>query len=324
MKPLADSRRLAYLQAMGIDVWRIRRESYAGAAANNEPIKNSVAAPSIRASTSDDAAPLTSVTAEAPNAAVAASQAVVAAESSVSTADGPDRSAQAPQALQAPTETVSAPIQADNLAAAATSTPPETLDRRQGEQPTRPVPTLASLASAASSCTRCALHSRRQNSVFGDGSEDADWMFIGEAPGAEEDRRGLPFVGPAGQLLNAMLVAIGIARENVYIANLVKCRPPQNRDPRPEELVACQDYLHGQLAVVRPKVIVALGRFAAQSLVGSNESIGRLRGQSHHFKATGTPVVATYHPAYLLRSPGQKGKTWRDLLRARSIVSSED
>ena len=149
-------------------------------------------------------------------------------------------------------------------------------------------------------------------------------MIIGEAPGADEDACGEPFVGRAGRLLNAMLRAMGMARESVYIANIVKCRPPKNRDPKPEEMVACAPYLRRQIAVVRPRVILAVGRVAAQHLAGSTSPIGRMRGQSYYYENTddGTrlPIVVTYHPAYLLRSPIEKRKSWEDLRRAQQLL----
>jgi uracil-DNA glycosylase family 4 len=148
----------------------------------------------------------------------------------------------------------------------------------------------------------------------------ADWLFVGEAPGGEEDRRGEPFVGPAGQLLDNMLAALGLRRGgNVYIANILKCRPPGNRDPKPQEAEACRGFLDRQIALIRPRVIVALGRVAAQNLLGSDELLGRLRAREHSYH--GTPLVVTYHPAYLLRSPGEKAKAWQDLVRARGVVA---
>lgn len=143
-------------------------------------------------------------------------------------------------------------------------------------------------------------------------------MIIGEAPGAEEDRRGEPFVGRAGQLLNAMLRAIELPRTEVYIANIVKCRPPKNRDPRPEEVACCAQYLRRQIELVAPNVIVAAGRVAAQNLLGSSQPVGRLRGARHRDAESGLPVIVTYHPAYLLRSPNEKAKVWEDLKRMRT------
>jgi uracil-DNA glycosylase len=169
-------------------------------------------------------------------------------------------------------------------------------------------------------CTRCSLHAGRTQGVFGVGNPRADWMVIGEAPGAEEDRRGEPFVGRAGQLLDAMLRAIGLSRaENVYIANILKSRPPNNRDPRPEEVGACLPYLRRQIELVRPRLLLAVGRIAAQNLLGTEESLSRLRGRLHRFGELNTPLVVTYHPAYLLRNPADKRKAWEDLKFARSV-----
>ena len=171
-------------------------------------------------------------------------------------------------------------------------------------------------------CTRCALHESRTQAVFGVGNPRAEWMVIGEAPGAEEDRRGEPFVGRAGQLLDAMLRAIGLSRAtNVFIANILKCRPPGNRDPRPEEAAACLSYLHRQIAFVRPRVLLAVGRIAAQNLLATDAPLGRLRGRVHHFGERNVPLVVTYHPAYLLRSPADKRKAWEDLQFARSVFA---
>jgi uracil-DNA glycosylase family 4 len=169
-------------------------------------------------------------------------------------------------------------------------------------------------------CTRCALHATRTQGVLGVGPKRADWLVIGEAPGAEEDRRGEPFVGPAGQLLDAMLRAIGLDRTtNVYIANVLKSRPPGNRDPKPEEVAACLPYLMRQIALLRPKIMLAVGRIAAQNLLGTQVPLARLRGQVHHFGEFKTPLVVTYHPAYLLRTPADKRKAWEDLKFARSL-----
>jgi uracil-DNA glycosylase family 4 len=175
----------------------------------------------------------------------------------------------------------------------------------------------AALLQEVRACTRCALHTTRTQGVLGVGPKRADWLVIGEAPGAEEDRRGEPFVGAAGQLLDAMLKAIGLDRtRNVYIANVLKSRPPNNRDPRPEEVEACLPYLVRQIALLRPKIMLAVGRIAAQNLLGTDAPLGRLRGQVHHF---GEQLVVTYHPAYLLRTPGDKRKAWEDLKFARSV-----
>ena len=169
-------------------------------------------------------------------------------------------------------------------------------------------------------CRRCALHATRTQAVFGVGPLRCDWLVIGEAPGAEEDRRGEPFVGAAGQLLDAMLRAIGLdRRSNVYIANILKSRPPGNRDPRPEEVAACLPYLERQIALLQPRIILAVGRIAAQNLLATDAPLGRLRGRVHHLGERSTPLVVTYHPAYLLRTPGEKRKAWDDLKFARSL-----
>ena len=175
------------------------------------------------------------------------------------------------------------------------------------------------LRSAVAACTRCSLHESRTQTVFGVGNPEADWMFIGEAPGAEEDRRGEPFVGRAGKLLDEMLLAIGETRESVFIANILKCRPPNNRDPSREEAASCRPYLERQIELVRPKIILAVGRIAAQQLLQSDAPVGRLRGKVHQLGAA--PLVVTYHPAYLLRSPSQKRKAWDDLCLARRIMA---
>ena len=167
-------------------------------------------------------------------------------------------------------------------------------------------------------CELCELHKTRAHTVFGVGDHSADLMVIGEAPGAEEDRQGEPFVGRAGQLLNAMLLAIGLKREQVFIANVLKCRPPGNRDPRPEEALSCEPYLKRQVALIRPKVILALGRVAAQNLLKSQEAVGRMRGKPYRYDEI--PLVVTYHPAYLQRSPDQKGRAWQDLQRAVGLL----
>ena len=175
------------------------------------------------------------------------------------------------------------------------------------------------LRSAVAGCTRCPLHASRTQTVFGVGSPAADWMIIGEAPGAEEDRRGEPFVGRAGKLLDEMLLAIREKRESVFIANILKCRPPNNRDPSPDEAASCRPYLERQIELVRPKIILAVGRIAAQQLLQSDAPVGRLRGKVH--RLGDTPLVVTYHPAYLLRSPSQKRKSWDDLCLAAGVMA---
>jgi len=175
------------------------------------------------------------------------------------------------------------------------------------------------LRSAVSGCRKCSLCESRTQTVFGVGATDADWMIIGEAPGAEEDRRGEPFVGRAGKLLDEMLRAVGLDRSTVFIANILKCRPPNNRDPKPEESAACRAYLERQIELVGPRIILAVGRIAAQLLLDTDTPVGRLRGTAH--RLGDVPLVVTYHPAYLLRSPSQKRKAWDDLCLAAGVVA---
>lgn len=176
------------------------------------------------------------------------------------------------------------------------------------------------LAEQVVACQRCSLHSSRTQTVFGVGHQQAKLMLIGEAPGAEEDKRGEPFVGAAGQLLNAMLQAIGIARQDVYIANILKCRPPGNRDPQADEVAMCSGYLARQIQLVQPRLIVALGRIAAQNLLHTSEALARLRGKLHDLPNCAAPLLVTYHPAYLLRTPADKAKAWQDLKRIHSCL----
>jgi DNA polymerase len=245
-----DERRLDYLQAMGIEVWRLRgapapdalREQAAGSRASPLPPESAVAA--------------------------------VGANSFAS----------------------SSPVRVSDM-------------------------TWDELATAVRGCTLCELHQGRTQSVFGVGNRAAGWLIVGEAPGAEEDKRGEPFVGRAGQLLNAMLDAIGLKREQVYIANILKCRPPNNRDPRPGEVACCEPYLKRQIALLRPKIILAVGRIAAQNLLKIDTPIGRMRGQRYAYGDAEIPVIVTYHPAYLLRSPQEKRKAWQDLMLAKRCYS---
>ena len=179
---------------------------------------------------------------------------------------------------------------------------------------------LTPIEREVSACQKCELHQSRTNTVFGCGNPDADWLFVGEAPGQHEDLQGQPFVGRAGQLLDQMIAALGMEREQVFIANVLKCRPPNNRDPLPAEIEQCEPYLHRQLAQIRPKVIVALGRISAQALLKTGEPLGKLRGRVYQYGPDNIPLVATYHPAYLLRSPEQKARAWEDLWQAKGIV----
>jgi DNA polymerase len=181
------------------------------------------------------------------------------------------------------------------------------------------------LRDAVASCTACGLCRSRTNTVFGTGHPRAHWMIVGEAPGEQEDLRGEPFVGKSGRLLDSMLLALQLTRADdvparqVYIANTLKCRPPANRNPEPGELVQCEPFLVRQIELVRPGIILAMGRFAVQALLRSNEPVGRLRGRIHRYH--GVPLVATYHPAYLLRNPQDKARAWDDLCLAREVAA---
>jgi uracil-DNA glycosylase family 4 len=181
------------------------------------------------------------------------------------------------------------------------------------------------LETAVTGCRACGLCESRRHTVFGAGSTAADWMVVGEAPGENEDREGLPFVGASGELLDNMLRAVGRSRsgsgaQGAYIANVLKCRPPSNRNPQPAEIAQCAPYLARQVALLQPKIILAMGRFAVQSLLQTNEPIGKLRGRVHHYQ--GVPVIVTYHPAYLLRTPTDKAKAWADLCLALETAGS--
>ena len=177
------------------------------------------------------------------------------------------------------------------------------------------------LQARVAACTRCALSATRTQTVVGVGDTRAAWLIVGEAPGAEEDRQGEPFVGRAGQLLNSMLRAIGLRREQVYIANVLKCRPPANRDPLGSEVAECLPHLQGQIALLQPKIMLEVGRIAAQNLLRTDESLARLRHRVHAFGESRVPLVVTYHPAYLLRTPADKRKAWEDLKFAREVFA---
>jgi DNA polymerase len=204
------------------------------------------------------------------------------------------------------------------------------------DEPARPENTVDTPTSVASSpetadldglersidgCTRCRLSEQRKTIVFGEGAADSRVMFIGEGPGADEDRTGRPFVGQAGRLLDRMILAMGFERGQTYIANVVKCRPPGNRDPKDDEIAACSGFLDRQIELIRPDVLVALGRFAANRLTGTNKPLGALRGRWSRYK--GVPLLATYHPAYLLRTPSDKRKVWDDLKLVLAKLAEE-
>jgi len=211
-------------------------------------------------------------------------------------------------AALAPPAQVIAPVPAVSVAAKApaSAASPETVAR------------LAELANTVSVCTRCALHATRKQTVFGVGNPHAKLMFIGEAPGADEDAKGEPFVGRAGQLLNKIIAAMGMTREEVYIGNILKCRPPQNRDPLPSEVECCEEYLRAQIALIKPKYICALGRIAAHWLLKTEAPLGTLRSEMHSYE--GIPVVVTYHPAALLRNPAFKAPCWEDMKKLMALL----
>jgi uracil-DNA glycosylase len=279
-----DARQRAMLAEMGVRVWAPRPEAAAVAA---EPPAEP---PSPRQAGPVDASP---VAAAAPRPAATPGGAAVP--------------------VSAPASAPVAPATA--TAAVALRPRPEGIEHM--DWPT--------LEATVSGCQACSLCESRNNTVFGVGDRQADWMVIGEAPGENEDLQGEPFVGAAGQLLDNMLRAVGRSRsgegpQGAYIANVLKCRPPANRNPQPAEVAQCEPYLARQVALVQPKVIIAMGRFAVQSLLQTSEPIGRLRGQVHHYQ--GVPVIVTYHPAYLLRTPGDKRKAWADLCLAMDVLES--
>jgi len=200
------------------------------------------------------------------------------------------------------------------------SSPPREAPPAEPDAPLPPLQSLTEIRAAVAACTRCSLYSTATNPVPGEGNPDADFMVVGEAPGATEDETGKPFVGAAGKLLTQILEAIKLSREDVFICNVLKHRPPGNRNPEPNEVRACSPYLIRQIELVKPKVILALGTFSAQTLLDCKTPIGKLRGQIHQYH--GVPVVVTYHPAALLRNPAWKRPTWEDVQLARRILDS--
>ena len=242
-----------------------------------------------------------------------------------------------PRSDAAPTDAAPAQAQAPAPAPAGGTAVAGLRPAGPGALPAGPIAGMdwPTLATAVSGCQACGLCAQRRQAVLDAGPRDADWMVVGEAPGEQEDREGLPFVGKSGQLLDRMLAAIGVSRqgrgragapaaapqhEGVYIANTLKCRPPGNRNPAPEELAACAPFLQRQLELVQPRVLLLMGRFAVQSLLGSEAPLGRLRGQVH--QVLGRPAIVSYHPSYLLRSPMEKAKAWDDLCLARATLDS--
>jgi uracil-DNA glycosylase len=213
---------------------------------------------------------------------------------------------------------VRSPVTAGGVPRPPATAPPPAVVR---ERPAVPAP-LQLLQDAAAVCTRCGLHATRSTVVFGEGDPSAEVVVVGEAPGQEEDRSGRPFVGRAGRLLDLLLMTAGFPREKVYICNVLKCRPPNNRNPLADEVASCTtSFLHGQLEAISPRVLLAVGKFAAQALLNSEESIGRLRGVTHTYR--GTPLIVTYHPAYLLRSPQMTRVAWQDFQLLRKVLHEQ-
>ena len=206
--------------------------------------------------------------------------------------------------------------------AAAPATPAVSASPAVSAPPADPAPppeTLEGVREDLGECTRCKLHGGRTNLVFGVGSPVADLVFVGEAPGRDEDRQGIPFVGRAGQLLTRIIASIGLSRDEVYIANVIKCRPPNNQNPEPDEVAACEPFLFRQLDVIRPRVVVALGAFAVRTLLQTDQAISRLRGRVFDYR--GAKLIPTFHPAFLLRSPERKRDVWEDMKRVRALLA---
>jgi DNA polymerase len=282
---MSERRRLRYLGAMGVDVW-VPRHVPAARIQSPEPLGLVEPTPILPPTRAFDPADLGSASPRAQP-----------------TPRTPPVRAAAPGALPNPGASghgQSGPAGRD-LPDGSSSPDPASMDWN-------------ALEAAVSACRACGLCETRTNTVFGVGNRNADLLIIGEAPGADEDRAGEPFVGRAGQLLNRMLAAIGFAREQVYIANVLKCRPPGNRDPHPAEAEQCEAYLMRQIELLRPRAILCVGRVAAQSVLQTDALLGSLRGRWLAFRNGAIPLRVTYHPAYLLRSPDQKAKAWEDLL----------
>lgn len=198
--------------------------------------------------------------------------------------------------------------------------------KKQKDAGSKPIPKLnwEELQARVANCTACDLYKTRTQTVFGVGNKQADLLIVGEAPGANEDKQGEPFVGRAGRLLNSMVQAIGLSREEIYIANVVKSRPPNNRDPAPEEVAACLPYLQRQIVLLQPKLILLLGRIAAHHMLGTNLPMSQLRGQEFFYGENKIPLVVTYHPAYLLRAPREKRKAWSDLQQVLKLLGKNE
>ncbi|QOT74711.1 uracil-DNA glycosylase [Cupriavidus basilensis] len=306
------SRRARFLEVLGIaDEWVLRR-----APALPEAVEPSAMAGLADLSAEDPVVNDGEALREAAQAAVTLA---AVADAGVNAAQAEARAEAAPSAWSAQAE-MEAGVSATAEAAVARIPPEPALALADTSTREAVIARLdwAALAQRVSGCTDCQLCNGRTQTVFGVGDRQAEWMLVGEAPGENEDLQGEPFVGQAGKLLDNMLAAVGLARgRNVFIANVLKCRPPGNRNPEPEEVAQCEPYLRRQIALIQPKLIVVLGRFAAQSLLRTTTPIGKLRGAVHSYE--GIPVVVTYHPAYLLRTLSDKARAWEDLCLAREV-----
>ncbi len=310
MVSMHEARRLAYLHAMGISVWRLRGATAAGAAPTR---------------TADGTAPARDAAPPRPGTAAAGSAPVTAPPDGRQTPPAQDTaSAQTPAQDEPPpwTDADLAGLPAEDASMGLSPAGPADTAGEPSRAQAVAAMDWPALEQAVAGCRACGLCERRTNTVFGVGERNASVMFIGEGPGADEDRRGEPFVGRAGQLLNRMLAAAGRKREEVYIANIVKCRPPNNRDPSTDEAAACRAYLERQIALVAPALIVCLGRVPATNLLGTADAVGKLRGRVHRYGPTGTPLLVTYHPSYYLRAPEQKAKGWEDLQRMLALLDA--
>lgn len=297
---------LRYLQAMGIQVWRPRRSLAADA---RKLTTSAVAAMPADAHPVEQSAPLF------------AGEVLVNSAPAEQTVANPALAKRAGRAQQIPDPPVG---QRRSLATEGEQDKSEEAARFAAEQRSAAIAQLdwQALQVAVSACTACQLHTSRTQTVFGVGNRQAQWLIIGEAPGADEDRLGEPFVGRAGKLLDAMLLALGLQRSEVFIANILKCRPPNNRDPLPQEASCCWPFLERQIALLKPCIILAIGRIAAQTLLQTELPVGRLRGRVHRLPGTNIPTIVSYHPAYLLRSPREKRKAWDDLQLAQRTLTA--
>ncbi|MGE8670900.1 MAG: uracil-DNA glycosylase family protein [Achromobacter mucicolens] len=323
-----------WLRELGME--RLWLRTPPAAPAIKTPVGPSAAAPSGASAPAPVAAP----SAQSGGAPAAAPQSAIVAPAPAETPSGVPTTAQPAQAAQvsAPAATPAEPPSGRASAIPAsilnrTGPPPRPAPKVEvQEEAPPPIPVaeavkdanLEQLAAQVVACSACGLCQGRRHAVVGQGAQPTRWLVVGEAPGEQEDRQGQPFVGRSGQLLDAMLAAVGMSRErDVFITNVIKCRPPGNRNPKPEEIAACSPYLMRQIALLKPERILVLGRFAAQTLLGTDATIGSLRGRVHHLKTdegAQIPVVVSYHPAYLLRSPSEKARAWQDLkLAAREL-----